>query len=347
MVKRIINIAIFAVGIIAIALAIVFVGKWNGTVANDDSAKEKANVDFYKAIGVLQTFDDGQQLLDGFLNADTKAIGTTKSPGAYTTKISEYVAKKDAECKVSDDNAKKFYGYLNVLKAVKEADFATFSANYPQNILSLTENNEGKTFTFGKQYVQEFKGIKSYEELNNYITGELSQQYTEYKTAQLTEQDHLNAVKKLQLATDSVANVSAFDQEKKQQILSMFQNNFQSYRSMDHGMITPSFVMIYIMFGVALVAVVLFILVNIISNFKTSYVGLLAFVALLLVMLIAYLCAQPDVNNLTFAKLSISPAEGRFIEACCYIVYILGGAAILAAIFCPIASIVRSNIKLK
>lgn len=347
MVKRIINIAIFAVGIIAIALAVVFVAKWNGSVANDDSAKEKANVDFYKAIGILQTFDEGQQLLDGFLNADTKAIGTTKSPGAYTTKINQYVAKKDAECKVTEENAKKFYSYLNVLKAVKEADFATFSANYPHNMLSLTVENEGKTFSFGDQYVKEFKGIKSYEELNNYITGKLSEEYTEYKTTQLTEQDHLNAIKKLQMANDSVANISAFDQEKKQEILSTFQNNFQSYKSMDHGMINPSFIMIYVMFAIAMVAVVLFILVNIISNFKTSYVGLLAFVALLLIMVIAYLCAQPDINNLTFAKLSISPTEGRFIEACCYIVYILGGAAILAAILCPIASIVRSNIKLK
>lgn len=347
MVKRIINIAVFVVGIVSIVLCCMFVVLWNGSVANDASDKEKANVVNYKAVGTLQSFDQGEKFLNQFLSADINAIGSNAKPGKLYNDINAYIEKEQVAYEAEEAQAKDFFCYLNILKSLKKEDFATFKANYPKNMSSLTKDGAGQEFTFGKKYVDDFKAVKTYEDLNTYISEDLSKQYTEFKTAQLTKENELKSVKTLQTATDSIFKVSAFDKQAKEDALAKFQSNFKDYKTMDHNLLSPSFMLIYIMFVIALAAVVIFILVGILSNFKTSYKGLLAFLALIVIALLCYVIASPDVNNAAFTKLSISSSLGRFIEASCYLTYVLVVGALVALIACPVASWIKSKIKLK
>ena len=73
MTRKIINIIIFAAAGVAILLAFFFVGLWSSSVENESSDIEKANVASYKAIGTLQSFDEGKDLLTAILEANDYA----------------------------------------------------------------------------------------------------------------------------------------------------------------------------------------------------------------------------------------------------------------------------------
>lgn len=346
MTRKIINIIVFAAAGVAILLTFFFVGLWSSSVENESSDVEKANVTSYKAIGTLQSFDEGQALLDKFLAANIDDIGSTAKPGKLYNEINQYVEKNQVVCETEEAQARDFFCYMNILKSLKEKDFPEFKKNFPHNMTSLTVNGEGNEFTFGKEYVGAFKKVNNYADLNSYITEELTNEYTQFKSAQLDKENQLKAVKSLQSATDSIFKISAFDKESKKNALTKFQGNFTTYKTSE-SLLSYSFTLIYILFAVAFVAILFFIIFNVCTDFKNSYTILLILGGLAIVGLISFLIAKPDVNNIVFAKLSISPTLGRFIEASAYMTYVMLALAILGMIFTPIIGTIIKNKKLK
>ena len=341
--KRIINIALLVLAIVAFVLLAIYVVNWNSTVDTGNSDTNKANVANYKAIGALQSFDEGQQLLDEFLTAKVDAIGSNAKPGAYYTKVNNYIEKNQAICEQEEAQAQDFFCYLNILKGLKEADFKQFKADYPNNLTSLTKDGAGKEFTFGKEYVNDFKKVNTYEDLSNYINEDLSKKYTDFKTAQLTKEGQVKSVKTLQTVTDSVFKISAFDAKAKTAALEGFQNNFKKYQSMDKKLLGPAFSIIYIFAGIGIAAIFIFMLLGLFTDFKAKSKGLIAIAGVIVVALLCYLFAAPDATNAAFAKLSISPAMGRFIEAVAYFIYVLTVVGLGLLVYDLVSSMVKSG----
>ena len=158
----------------------------------------------------------------------------------------------------------------------------------------------------GKEYVAAFKKVNNYEDLNAYITEDLTNEYTQFKSSQLDKDNQLKAVKSLQAATDSIFKISAFDKESKKNALTKFQNNFTTYKTSE-SLLSYSFTIIYTMFAIAGIAIVFFIIFGVCTDFKNSSTILIILGGLAIIGLICFLIAQPDVNNIVFANLSISP----------------------------------------
>lgn len=346
----------FPLGIAAAIFALIFVFRWGSSVeiGNDDSA-DKINKENYKHVNLINEDDSTKALLDEFLSIDptqegiTKAIGMTKQDGAFKIKLDKYMAEHQEDLTIRENNAKDYFCYLNTLKGQKRENFEEFFTNYPNNMSTLLAADGNLKFDPNKDkkdknLVAEFKqNVKDYESMQTYLINVLTPAYTEYKKAQVEESDRYNALKTLQLAVDSVygQNFVKVNQEtgEKVKIESMksLQKDFTVYTNMNHSL-SISFILCYITFILAMGAVILFIFANIIKNFKTSYKGLLGLLALLAVALISYFFASPDINNEVFAKLSISPAEGRLIEAGCYTTYVVIIVAILSLFIAPIVS---------
>ena len=162
----------------------------------------------------------------------------------------------------------------------------------------------------------------------------------------MDKENQLKAVKSLQSATDSIFKISAFDKESKKNALTKFQNNFTTYKTSE-SLLSYSFTLIYILFAIAGIAIVFFIVFGVCTDFKNSYTILIILGGLAIIGLICFLIAQPDVNNIVFAKLSISPTLGKFIEAAAYMTYVMLALAILGMICTPIIGTIIKNKKLK
>ena len=108
----------------------------------------------------------------------------------------------------------------------------------------------------------------------------------------------------------------------------------------------PAVFLFYILLAITLGAMVVFALINVVTNFKTSYKGLLGILALLAIFGISYAIASPELSDV-FIKLQITPETARAIEAGCYTCYTVFFIAILAIIVSPIVNAIRTKRSLK
>lgn len=340
--KKIISWCVFAVGLVAIALAIAFVIGWNGKIESDEATAD-ANKKLYKAVGILNQDESGKKILDEFATVKTDNVKD------FENKLRDSITNMEEKLKVEEQNSKDFYCYLNTLKALNAKEFNKFKSNFPRNLQGIIHTNDnGETelnFDEKGKYQKEFKNIKSYDELSSYLISTLSPEYTSFRQSYLAKDEIRNAEKQLLTTIENITKIN--DPERKKEALATAQDDVQSSISMDKKMLTPAFVLIYVMFIIAMAAVVIFILINIFSNFKTSYKGLLAFVALIVLAFITYALASPDVTNDVFTKLSITPEGGRYIEGICYLTYTMFAIAILVLIVSPIVSAIKTNMNLK
>ena len=351
----------FPLGIAAAIFALVFVIKWGNSVetGNDDSA-DKANKENYKQVNLLNENDSTKAILAEFLNIEptkegiTKAIGMTKQDGAFKVKLDKYIDQHKADLTVKEDNAKNYFCYLNTLKSQNQDNFETFKANFPNNLSTLLDADGKLKFDPNKEdkdknLITEFKNnSKDYESMQTYLINVLTPAYTEYKKAQVEESDRIKALENLQVSVDSIYNQNfvkinqATGELIKIESLKSIQKSFTDYTQMNQSL-SISFILCYITFVLAMGAVILFIIINIIKNFRTSYKGFLGLIALLAVAVISYLVASPDINNEVFSKLSISPVEGRIIEAGCYTAYAIFVVAIASLVIAPIFTWILSK----
>ncbi|MDD6581988.1 MAG: hypothetical protein PUF10_04810 [Bacteroidales bacterium] len=318
MTRKIINIVVFIVAVVAGVLAIAYASKFD-----DDKIEQ------YKAVCTLQEDADGQKVLDEFTKVKVETLDT------FMSRTQQTYNTLDDSLRVEKKSADDFYNYVNVLKTTATEDFDGFKADYPDNVKSLL------TFDKDGKYVKEFQSLKNKEELEKYLLSTLNTEYSDCRQHYLRGEEKCGALKTFLKTTEGVAGINDVNEKGKQ--LKTQQEDVLSFQSMSDKLLNPSFYIIYILFGFTFLALIAFALINIVSNFKTSYKVLLAILALFVVAIICYLVARPEVNNEVFMKLQISPETGKLIEAGTYLCYVVFFVAILTIIFCPLIARIRGN----
>lgn len=318
MVRRIINYVVFALAIAVGVLAVVFVSKY------DEGKKEQ-----YKAVCMLRTDEAGQKLLDEFTTVKVENLD------AYLKKVQEQYNTLDDSLRNQKKSADDFYTYVNVMKTTAAEDFAGFKAAYPGNVESIM------SFDKNGQYAKDFQALQNEEDLSNYVMNELSNSYSAFHQEYLRGDEQRTAMKEFIKTVDGVNALNDVSEKTKQ--MEGLQSDVQSFQGMESNLLTPAFYICYILVIVTVLILLFFAVKKIATNFKQSYKGLLVIAALIVVALICYLIASPDVNNEIFTKLQIAPDTGKLIEAGCYFAYVVFALVVVAIICCPIVSYMRNR----
>lgn len=349
MIRKIFNTIIFSAAIAVAVLAMIFCYFWywgDNPIDDEDSEKNRTNVMVFKQSDYLQSFPEGKQLCRKFLQAEVTDIGSQTNPGPLYTEIDNYVTVKQDSCATEEALAKDFFSYLSILQSLREKDFENFMQYYPYNMSKLLDPS-GEEFTFGKGYVGTFKEkVKTYNDMKEYISTDLLKQYTDFKRAQLDKEEQLKAVKMLHSRETEINVIPSFDTEQKSHTLEKYQKMLRSFLSY-HVLLSVTFYIAYCLGGLALIAILFFIIFRVSTDFKNSYTILIIFGGIALIGFICYLIAQPDVTNVVFARQGISPILGKFIEASAYMTYTMLGLGIFSMIFTPLINIFIKNNKLK
>lgn len=319
MTRKIINIVIFAVAIIACALAIVFAAMFDSDKINQ-----------YKAVGVLQT--NNQELLDEL------AATTPETLSAYVEKLQTVASELDGELRSEKKAKENFYDYVSTLKALNADNFEDFKANYPADAQSVLDQ-----FDTAGIYVEQFSKVADYAALTNYLVT-LEPEYNAVRQAYLQKEAYRNALKVVQDATTAIAELHSADLKATQ--LAEFKDFVSKSQMSSSKLLNSSFYVFYLMLFFAIASLLVFAIVRIVKDIKTSYKVLLAILAMVVVFLITFLCASPALDDV-FIKLQIAPETARLIEAAIYFTYIIFVVAILTIIVAPIVRTIRDKKSLK
>lgn len=319
MTRKIINIVIFALAAIACVLAIIF-------AATFDSDK----INQYKAVGVLH--DNNPELLSEL------SAATPETLSAYVEKSQSVANELDGELRGEKKAKESFYDYLTTLKALNANDFGDFKASYPDNVKVLLND-----FDTAGVYVEQFNKVADYKNLTNYLST-LEQEYNAVRQTYLQKESYRNSLKVILDATTAIAELNSADLKKDQ--LSEFQGFVHKSQVSGGKVLNASFYLFYIMLFFAIAALLFFAIMRIAKDLKSSYKGLLAILALVVLFLITYLCASPALDDV-FIKLQIAPSTARLIEAAVYFVYVIFAVAIITIIASPIISAIRDKKSLK
>lgn len=321
MYRKIVNIVVFTIAIIACVLAVIFATKF------DDE-----KVTQYKAVCVLHDNAQGQEVLNQVASATPETL-----PECVEQSQNFYNSLDDAlraEKKVKET----FYDYVATLQTLNAETFDEFKANYPGNVQEALV-----VFDTTHQFEQEFANINSYEDLASYMIS-LEQSYNVTRQSYLQKEEVRNALKTVQDNLTTIAEYNSKD--KKAEELALLQNDIKNYQTMSGKLFDPAVILFYVLLAITLGAMIVFALINVITNFKTSYKGLLGILALLIVFGISYAMASPELSDV-FVKLQIAPETARAIEAGCYTCYAVFFTAILAIIVSPIVNSIRTKKSLK
>jgi len=320
MTRKIINIVIFAVAILACVLTIVFAAMF-------DSAK----LTQYKAVNVLH--DNNQAILDELVAA------TPENLNAYVEKSQAIYNELDASIRSEKKAKESFYDYLTTLKALNADNFDAFKAGYPENVNVLLQQFDTEGI-----YVQQFnEKCTSYKAMSNYLIS-LEQSYNAVRQEYLQKEEYRNSLKIVQDGVSAIAELNSV--EKKVHDLKEYQADITNFQFSSKKMLDSAIFVLYIMFAIAILSLLVFAVIRIATNLKNSYKGLLAILAMVVVFLIAYLIATPAMDDV-FIKLQISPETARLIEAGCYFCYTVFTVAILTIIVAPLISAFRAKKSLK
>ncbi len=339
MAKKITYITACVLAVILTALALIFVGVfnvyWNKSVEyTENTDTVKLNTTRYQAVVDLQSFPEGQAFVDKFLAAKVEDIGSQAKPGKFYKEITKYVDEQQAICENDEKLAKDFFSYVSMLKSVKKEKFQDFKDNFPRNMLSITVDGAGEEFTFGKEYVNELKNVKSYEDMVTYINEQLSPKYIDFKKAQLDKAEQLKAVTALLSMTDDVFKVSAYDKETKTRELESLQSRIAQYKSADKSLST-SFTNIFILLLIAIVAAAIFIVYTIITRFHDYRIIMVVagvFIVLFVIALFAFAMpsAPYDVMNIkSFVESGVTVRFATFIDT-----------IVMGTLFCVAGSVI-------
>lgn len=331
MVKKIVNAVVFALAIVVGILAVVFVSKY------DEEKKVQ-----YKSVGILRTDEATQKVLDELA---TVKVGTLDS---YLKKTQDQYNTLDSTLKVQKKQADDFYTYINVMKTNAAEDFTAFKTTYPNNVASILSfdgktklDSTGNVVEVEGDYVKAFKGINDADQLAEYVTNTLSTEYDEFHQDYLRKDEVRTALKEYIKNVDAINALN--DVKQKEAQLKDFQADVVNFGTMENNLLAPAFIICYVLVCITILILVVFALIKLVTNIKTSYKSLIVIIGLCLVAILCYAIASPDVNNEIFNKLQITPGTGKLIEAGCYFAYVIFGLVVLAIICCPIISWARNR----
>lgn len=301
--RKVINIAIFAIGIITLVLTLSFV------LGFDQSKDDK-----FSEVCVLKK--SNPQLLDDFKTATPETLPET---------IAKYQAEADSMntlLKAEQRQKDILYTYICNLDEQTEETFPAFQqdfAHYSKVLFAQSDN--------AQKYIDGFAKVADFNGLYKYVQS-LKDEYTGVKNVYLTHKNNLKTTNSVLAQANAINDIVSTN--KKEAELKSFQDDLSSFTS---GSVTLNAMMIfiYIIMFLTIGLLLCFSIWNIASNFKESYKGLLGVVVLVLIVLLGYLIASPELTP-SAIKMQQTPQQVKWIGGGIITFYVVFFGAILSII---------------
>lgn len=261
--KKIVNIIVFTVAILACILSFVFIG-----IYNDDKA-------MYDEVSLVKK--SAPEMLTEFLSVTPETL-----PQFVETYQAKAAEMNDA-LKVQQMPKDILYTYISNLQDLTAETFADFKADfnhYAEVQFAQTERKQA--------YIDGFNGVADFDGLAAYITT-LQGEYAQLKQAFLNDKDQANAVSGF-VGKASIIGETVSKNKQETQIKEMQ----AAINSTGNAVITLNTVtmLLYVVFFAAILLTIFFAVLQVAKTFKTSYKVLLALLAMILVFVVANLITK-------------------------------------------------------
>ena len=305
--KKIINIIIFVIAGIGCLLSLWF------SLGFDDNKR-----DLYYEINNIQEFNKP-------MLADFGAVTIATLPDFVSAKNTEYQSLM-ADIKSKQHQKDIFYTYLVELKDLNENSFLEYKAQFPERSKILFADSK-----FKEDFVNGFTSLKDYESLHKYILS-LEKKYEVVKQDYLKEKNYIRAYANLLKRAGDINNVVS--ESKKTNDLNILQKDVKKAVS-DGGLLNLSIIFVYLIFFIALALVLIFSIIGIATSIKSSYQVLLGAVLLVVVLVVGYFVASPELSKSAIV-MGHTASEVKWIESGIILFYVLLIGAILSIFITPL-----------
>lgn len=312
--NRIVKIVIFVVAILACIVAITF------SFFSFDSEKKE---------NYIQAQEVKAQSAEMVADFETATVETLPS----------VIEKYQKETQERSDNLRNaqiqkdiVYTYLQDLKALdSEQKFNEYKANFPTRADALFAKCDNK-----QKYVDGFNGVGSFNDLDKYIE-EVNDEYTTMKQNYLVERNYIKSANALIGRADAI-NLTA-NANKKATELEAFQKDLKGFGK-SASLLNFFVILAYVLVIGAAALMVFFLVLNMITNFKSSYKILLGLVLLIVVFIIGYAIGSPTLSK-SAIKAGMTASGYKMVNAATFTVYM----CLFGAIVAIIASLIMNAVK--
>ncbi|MDR3047656.1 MAG: hypothetical protein LBU51_08625 [Bacteroidales bacterium] len=314
MTRKITNIIVFTIAGICCILALVFAMRF------DDNKKS-----LYDEISVIKPVNE--TLITDFNNVNVANLPD------FLVKQNENKLELNTALKAKQLQKDILYTYLTELNDLSAETFDAYKTDFVGKATSLFAKADQKD-----KYTSGFNGVKDFIALEGYINS-LEDEYATVKQDYLAEKEYVHAYSNFVKRVSDINDIVS--ESKKTNDLASLQNDVNTSTS-ESGILNTSMAFVYIIFAIAILLVILFSLWGIISSFKTSYKALVAVVALVVVFVIGYFIASPELSR-SAINMGHTASEVRWIESGVFITYLMLLGAVLSIAVSPLINKFRKS----
>ncbi len=225
------------------------------------------------------------------------------------------------------------YTYLQDLKGLEEETFEQYKADFPKRAEGLFAKCDNK-----QAYIDGFNGVNSFKDLEDY-TSKIEKEYDAVKQNYLVNREYSKAANALIGRADMINATSSAN--KKATELEELQKDLKGFASSEK--LENAFVFIgYLLGAIAILLMLYFAVIRIVTDFKSSYKILLVLVAFAVVVLIGYAAGSPVLTP-SAIKFGMSITAFKMVNAACFTVYVCLFCAILAIIVTAIMNAIKNR----
>lgn len=313
--NRIINIVIFAVAILACLVAVAF-----SFFSFDADKKENY-------IQTQQVKEQTPEMVAEFETATVESLPTV------IEKYQNETQERNTNLKSVQMEKDILYTYLQDLKNLDENNFEAYKANFPQRSAGLFAKSENK-----EKYVEGFNKVNSYKDLDKYVE-EVNKDYAALKQSYLVERNYIKSANAMINRAEAINTTASAS--KKAADFETFQSDLKSFGK--SASLQNFFIILTYVLGIgALALMVFFLVLNMVTNFKSSYKILLGLLLLVVAFFIGYAVGTPTLSP-SAIKAGMTGSGYKMVNAATFTVYMCLFGAILAIFVSLIMNAVKNR----
>lgn len=311
--QKIISIIIAVIAIVACAFAVVFAMRF------DDSKKS-----LYKDIAMIQ--ETNPELITAFNN-----LKQVSEVPQFVATQREKLAELDKTNRAIKLQKDILYTYMTMVSEVKDSNFKEFQANYPQLVSTLLAQYENQ-----EMITKDYANVQQMSDMNSHFLS-MKNPYNKLKQEYLANKEYLKAVNAFVNMADQATQ--AVSEKRQNEEFQVFKNDVESVNSWNFD-INFAVVLTYAIFGLALLAVLGFVVYYLCLNLRSALKTLITLLVLAIIVVVSYFIASPELSPVAI-KAQVTPMLSKLVSTGMILVYIAFVSAIIVVIGSTVWSIIK------
>jgi hypothetical protein len=313
--KKIVNIIIFVVAIVACFAALYF------SLFFDDTKTDK----YYE---VANLKENNPQMLIDF------AATTPENLPGFVEKYQQVATQQNADLKEEELQKNVEYTFLSNLSEIQnESAFTAFKANFDNYTTGLLAKSKRVDF-----FVTGFNQVNNFESLANYVAT-LEKDYALVKQQCILHKEYVKSFNNFFARVDAINTTQSAT--RKATDLTALQDDSASSKT-EETMLNFSVVLVYVIFFATIVAMLAFALIQIVVNIKHSYKALLGVLSIVLLLIIGYFLSSGELS-VSAVKMQHAASEVKWIGSGIFTFYIIFFLSITAIVVSAIINAIKNR----